>query len=251
MLKLADKICTENKLTYFLVGGTLLGAIRHKGFIPWDDDLDIALPREDYNKFISLCSNGALGDGYFLQHTMTMDDYWLPFAKIRKNGTLFDEPSTMNINCHKGIFIDVFPLDFSKREKGLLYNVKAKTVKKLSNVIKCRGLHSPSDDFLTKLCILLTKMIPIKKLSAIRDSFAASCKQGSYLIGLGSNYKYQKQTMPVSYYLPPCKVQFEDAEFMAPGCPIKYLEHLFSAWEKLPPENERLNHNPANISFNE
>ena len=77
------RICHSNKLRYYLIGGTLLGAIRHKGFIPWDDDLDIAMPRKDFVKFISICRT-ELNSRYFLHYYTTDFNYYLPFAKVRK-----------------------------------------------------------------------------------------------------------------------------------------------------------------------
>ena len=83
-------VCEKNKLRYFLTGGSMLGAVRHSGFIPWDDDIDIGMPREDYDKFIKLGSE-ALGDKYTLECFELNDNYHLPFAKIVKNNTIFDE----------------------------------------------------------------------------------------------------------------------------------------------------------------
>ena len=74
------RICDKHNLKYFVVGGTLLGAVVHKGYIPWDDDLDIAMPRDDYDKFINVFSK-ELDERFYLHHTTTDPNYWLPFAK--------------------------------------------------------------------------------------------------------------------------------------------------------------------------
>ena len=89
----------------------------------------------------------------------------------------------------------------------------------------------------------------IKKISEIRDKLAASCKSGKYYINYGSNYKYTKQTMPVEFYNPSVRIPFEYGTFCDPNQYIKYLERIFRAWKKLPPETERRNHNPSVIVF--
>ena len=101
-------VCEKHKLRYFLTGGTMLGAIRHKGFIPWDDDIDIGMPREDYDKFIKIGSE-ALGNKYTLDCFELNKKYYLPFAKIKKNNTIFDEG--LDDKNHKGIFIDIIPFE--------------------------------------------------------------------------------------------------------------------------------------------
>ena len=87
-----DKICKENNIQYFLIGGTLLGAVRHKGFIPWDDDIDVGMIRSDYEKFIDLCLNkNVLGEKYFLHCNESDENYFIPFVKVKKNNTTFAE----------------------------------------------------------------------------------------------------------------------------------------------------------------
>ncbi len=249
ILKKVHEVCEENDLTYYLVGGTLLGAVRHGGFIPWDDDLDIALPRKDYNKFIKLFQNGALGKKYYLHHTVTDPEYWLAFSKVKKNNTLFDEDNYKNLDCHKGIFIDVFPLDYCRKNSGIFYDMRAKIIKKLSYIIQMRKLFKPTVGSLTTLVYTVTKPLTINQLSDIRDKLCSHCDRGPYIINYGSNYKYRKQTMPREYYEPAVKVKFEDSEFYAPNQYIKYLEQLFKNWNQLPPEEERRNHNPSTIIF--
>jgi len=111
MLLEVDRICKKHFIPYSLFGGTLLGAIRHKGYIPWDDDIDICMQRKDYERFIEICKK-ELSSEYFLQTFKTDRDYYYQFAKIRKNGTLFLEYLDSELkNMHHGVFIDIFPLD--------------------------------------------------------------------------------------------------------------------------------------------
>ena len=118
MLEDLQMICEANNINLFLVEGTALGARRHNGFIPWDDDLDIAMTRADYIKFkkVFLESN-ELKEKYFYQDYITDPQYPIPFAKIRKNNTVFLEEGTKELDMHQGIYIDIFPLDYSAKTK--------------------------------------------------------------------------------------------------------------------------------------
>jgi len=106
-----QNICNEAGIEFFLAGGTALGAIRHGGFIPWDDDIDIGMTRDNYNKFIEIAPQ-KLSDKYFLQSINTEAGTPYLYCKVRENtGTVFIEYCNRNLNIHKGVYIDIFPFD--------------------------------------------------------------------------------------------------------------------------------------------
>ncbi|UJF15204.1 LicD family protein [Jeotgalibaca sp. MA1X17-3] len=108
-----DRICRKHDIRYQLYAGTLIGAIRHKGFIPWDDDIDVSMLREDYHKFLSVVEE-ELSSEYFFQTHETDPNYINKFAKIRKNRTVFMEKLVEGIDMHHGFYIDIFTFDSVK-----------------------------------------------------------------------------------------------------------------------------------------
>ncbi len=111
ILKYFDEFCRENDIKYSLSGGTLLGAIRHKGFIPWDDDVDCMVMREDYDKLFELWNDKADTEKYFLQNKENSNAFSQSFAKIRKNHTTFLQEDDVEGAYHHGLFIDIMPAD--------------------------------------------------------------------------------------------------------------------------------------------
>jgi len=110
MLRLLDKLCKENNLKYFAEFGTLLGAVRHKGFIPWDDDIDVVMMRDDYNKLLEIAPD-YFSYPYFFQNVYTNPQVIWSFSKIRDDRTSLVEFPHLGKEFHQGIFLDIFPFD--------------------------------------------------------------------------------------------------------------------------------------------
>lgn len=126
-----DRICKKHGMKYQLYAGTLIGAIRHEGFIPWDDDIDVCMLRSEYDKFLSWVEI-ELNNKYFFQTYKTDLNYINKFAKIRRNGTLFVEKSVKDLEIHHGVYIDIFALD----------NIELKTLKGKWQILVIRVLDS-------------------------------------------------------------------------------------------------------------
>lgn len=243
------RICEKYKLNYFLVGGTLIGAVRHKGYIPWDDDLDIAMPRLDYDKFIKVAPH-ELNKNYILQDIKTDKTYWQNFSKIRKNNTLFDETMIENIETHKGIFVDIFPLDnlnnnkfFYKIKWSILYNLRF-------FCLYYRGIIDKKSVNHFNICKLFSifRMRPILKFC---DFFMKLNKNenSKYLSSYAGSYFRLKECFKREWFFPASKIEFEGKKYSCPNNSDALLTHVYGDYMKLPPKEKRVTHLPKKIIF--
>lgn len=105
-----DRICRKHNIKYSLEGGTLLGAVKYKGFVPWDDDIDVVMERCEYERFLKVCKTD-LKKEYFLQNNRTVRHFPLSYSKLHMNKTLYVQEDTKHLKIHQGLFIDIFPVD--------------------------------------------------------------------------------------------------------------------------------------------
>ena len=246
------RICEKYDIKYFLIGGTLLGAVRHKGFIPWDDDFDIGMPREDYDAFISLCGS-ELNESFYLQSYETDPVFWRNFAKVRKNATFFNEFEIRNKDTHKGIFIDIFPYDNADKIYGCQMYIQSFIVRFLSAIIvrKLNVDTGPVTSLKNRFLKISSKVISVER--AIRWQMKAmklNCKRKvDYFVSFGSQYNHRKETMPISKYLPIKEMEFEGIMFKVPNNSDYVLHRIFGDYMTLPPEEKRGGQHAIEVRF--
>ena len=254
MLMDIDKLCRKNKIRYFLVGGTLLGAVRHKGFIPWDDDIDIAMPREDYEKFINLCTKkDILGEKYFLHCDETDEKYYNPFIKVKKNNTTFAEKSIEKIDTHKGIFIDIFPYDYVPKQDSPLQKIQSILVKNIQATVYVKCNINDSKEQKRKILYKIFNMFStttLKKMSRTISTIFNKNEANKYVVSLTGCFPYYKETLLKEKVFPLKEIEFEGHNFFGLQDNDYYLEKIYGNYMKLPPKNQRMTHNPEFIDFN-
>lgn len=250
ILKAFIKVCDDHNLRYFLCGGTLLGAIRHKGFIPWDDDIDVEMPRGDYMRFLNLSPN-LLGDAYDVISMYNNKDCIYTFAKVVDKRTKLKEPVGKEI----GVYIDIFPID------GLPDNIKEsdKHFKKMSNynrilsysILEYKKGRTPIRTIIKYSVIFICKLLGENRLLNLIDKTARKYdfEKSKYIAVSVVSYYGNRERIGKEAYQSSIKVQFEDLMFNAPIGYHQYLSNIYDDYMKLPSVEKRVTHHSHIVSF--
>lgn len=221
------RICEKNNLKYFLAYGSLLGAVRHGGFIPWDDDMDVGMPREDYEKFLEICEK-ELSDEFFFQTCETDKGHGFGYAKIRLNGTVMKEDYAENSCQHNGIFLDIFPYDAMPQNK-LLQKIQFRMYK----CIKWAALGKTDYDFVLPKRRRFAKAMKILFFPFKRNTL---CKMENRVCRMYEksgtdkliNMEWYRGVLDISDLEDMKTLKFEGYDFAVPN---RYHEHLTSIYK--------------------
>lgn len=250
ILKWFDGLCRQEGLRYYAIGGTFLGAVRHKGFIPWDDDADVGMPRADYEKLIRLFSEQKDGmiDKYLLETIDSSDarDFFYTYGKLYDTTTTMTEIA--RVNCRRGVYLDIFPLDGvgDTPEDSLRYFRKRDRLNMFlaTRVCAIRGQRS----FYKNAAIVVSRMIPsvFADEKKIARKFNSLCKErdfdsSKYVCNLSSTYR-SREIIERRLLGMPTEYEFEGISILGPEQYDEYLTHIFGDWRQLPPKEKQVAH---------
>lgn len=258
MLVELDRVCRENNIRYTIFGGTLLGAVRHKGYIPWDDDADVAMLREDYDKFKKIAAEKLNPEICYFQDNDTDPEYRWGYGKLRRTGTTFIRAGQEHIKCKTGLFIDVFPMDdIPLPVAGMMMNdFYCFCLRKVlwSEV----GKYNEKNPVIRTVYKVLSKIDHqkvFKKLERItKRSRSDSPNRVRVLLftATGKFYKKEKKNslktrygMPKEWFTDVVEYDFEGKKLFGTRDYDTNLKYIFGDYMKLPAENDREPHAPV------
>lgn len=244
-LELMKKLNTylgEKKIPYYMIAGSVLGAVRHGGFIPWDDDIDIGMLRPDYEKFLSVCGDFDSTYDIVNYHNRKHCDTCL--TRIYFPGTRIDNKSIENTKLDKRLYFDIFPLD-NVPDDETRRNELEKKIQKKKKKISCADVR----DYNNPAYVLFVKKLYSLLLAPGREKLLSECdelmqsyrdRQTKYVCSMCSQYSFKRQAMPREYYGTPTLHRFEDEAFYVPERTDDYLKHLYGEdYMEIPPEGKR------------
>lgn len=254
-LKELDRVCKEIGVEFFAYGGTLLGTIRHNGFIPWDDDLDVAMTRDNYMKFVKEAPL-HLSKEFHLQTPYTDRKTPFSYTKLRLKGTTYIEYINRNLDIEKGIYVDIYPIDnlpdsdeayFRQYKRfhrmAVLYawrqsselDVSGRSVKLfVKKAVKC--------------CVsTVLKLVPQKCF--IRAMDKAATRYNTTETGRKGNLYYPKPVNIFEKLYPLMDHPFEDRTIKIPNCAEQHLASRYGDYMSMPPEEKRIGHKPYKLDF--
>jgi len=234
-----DKYCKNLNIKYYLIAGTLLGSIRHKGFIPWDTDMDIAMYRKDYDNFLKNALK-TFDKRYYIQSDINDNKNRTCFTKVRLKGTYINERGNKRTEKNHGFYVDIFPLDDISKKPNIFEYYKAKFYKILIRVKAFKNGKKFSSNFLrtmlSYIISIITVFIPVKFIN--KFLYKSMTKENNlghkYITNYNSKYGIIKQTMKKNIYGESKKIEFEKFYFDAPNKYEEWLNKIYGDYNMMP-----------------
>lgn len=254
-------LCDKHGLVYFGIAGTGIGALRHKGFIPWDDDIDIALPRDDFDKFIKLAKE-ELKDKYLIMNTEHYINYPLMTTRLTLRGTKFKEEALRKIDAPMGIFLDLYPYDkvsdnpkeAKKQARDAWFWSKLLILRSIPfPMLGFKGIKAKVVHAICAVVHFFMALFHISKKWIYNKAYEAETRYNHYentekLNFLCDTSPYMN-TYKVKDIYPLQKLQYEDVMLNFPANLHDNLTGMYGDYMQLPPEHRRKNHYPYELKF--
>lgn len=243
LLSLLDKfveVCEQNHLQYYLAGGSVIGAVRHKGFIPWDDDIDVHMPRADYEK-LQLLPDSVWGNNMRLTTWCKTKNYTFDFLKLDLLNTTVIEH--IHPDYVGGLYLDIFPLDYISEDKKQVERFEKQYSKLENTYIKCVIKHDIECNSIWELLDLKLARLFYnhKKWMEKWEKLAMSYGEQNKLCH-SHGYFYYKGGMAEKWFGKGTWLEFEGRKVLVPSDYDAYLKHIFGDYMKLPPVESRKGH---------
>lgn len=245
MLKTCVDICERHNIRYFLLGGSALGAVRHCGFIPWDDDIDIGMPRPDYERFLSMAKN-ELNGRLFLQTWDTDPGYPLQFAKLRDSKTTFLQKNVAHLSMNHGVSLDIFPLDGCSSSS--VANKLSFFAFKVLRALYQKKIGMCSSNRLAIPIKLFSALLSKRKLKQAIGALMANAdyENSTYVVNWCGSWG-AKEIVANNVFGKGKRLDFDGLDVVVPAQVESYLTSLYGDFMRLPPEEKRRRPHSADV----